>query len=153
MSSELRELYQEVILDHSKRPRNLREIVGGCKADGVNPLCGDKATVYLALDGDVVKDASFVGRGCSISTASASMMTEILKGKTIAEVQQMFERFHGLVTTGEAACEGGFDIADLDKLVVLAGVREFPMRVKCASLPWHTMKAALAGAGEEVSTE
>ena len=151
MSSELRELYQEVILDHSKRPRNLREIAGGRKADGVNPLCGDKATIYLALEGDVVKDASFVGRGCSISTASASMMTETLKGKTRAEVEALFERFHALIT-GDPS-KPGTGGADMGKLAVFSGVCEFPVRVKCASLPWHTMKAALEGEAEKVSTE
>ncbi len=149
--SELRDLYQEVILDHSKRPRNLREIAGGCRADGVNPLCGDKATVYLALEGDVVKDASFVGRGCSISTASASMMTELLKGKTRAEVVALFERFHALIT-GDPS-KPGTGGTELGKLAVFSGVCEFPVRVKCASLPWHTMKAALMGADEQVSTE
>jgi len=151
VSSELRELYQEVILDHSKRPRNLREIAGGRKADGVNPLCGDKATIYLALDGDVVKDASFVGKGCSISTASASMMTEILKGKTRAQAEALFERFHALIT-GDPS-KPGTGGADMGKLAVFSGVCEFPVRVKCASLPWHTMKAALEGADEKVSTE
>jgi nitrogen fixation NifU-like protein len=152
--SGLRELYQEVILDHGKTPRNFGKLeqVTGC-SHGHNPLCGDTVTIYLKIKDGIVEDISFEGRGCAISMASASMMTEILKGKTIAEVQQMFERFHGLVTTGEAACEGGFDIADLDKLVVLAGVREFPMRVKCATLAWHTLKAALDRKQEEVSVE
>jgi nitrogen fixation NifU-like protein len=151
VSSELRELYQEVILDHSKRPRNLREIPGGRKADGMNPLCGDRATVYLEMDGDVVKDASFLGKGCSISTASASMMTETLKGKTRAEVEALFERFHDLVT-GDPS-KPGTGGADLGKLAVFSGVCEFPVRVKCAALPWHTMKAALENAPEPVSTE
>ena len=151
MSAELRELYQEVILDHSKRPRNQREIVGGCKAHGVNPLCGDKATIYLAMDGDVVRDASFVGKGCSISTASASMMTEVLKGKTRAEVEALFERFHALIT-GDPS-KPGTGGGDMGKLAVFSGVCEFPVRVKCASLPWHTMKAALTGGDDKVSTE
>jgi nitrogen fixation NifU-like protein len=147
--NELRELYQEVILDHSKRPRNFREIEGASgKAEGFNPLCGDKATVYVRLEGDVVKDVSFKGAGCSISTASASMMTEALKGKTRAEAEALFERFHALITRGRS--EG--NAPDLGKLAVFSGVGEFPVRVKCASLPWHTVKAALQGEGY-VSTE
>ncbi|MFI5183634.1 MAG: Fe-S cluster assembly sulfur transfer protein SufU [Vicinamibacteria bacterium] len=150
MTHELRELYQEVILDHGKRPRNLREIEGANhKADGYNPLCGDRATIYLSLEGDVVKDASFVGKGCSISTASASMMTEAVKGKTRAEAEALFERFHALVT-GEAPKAGA---PALGKLEVFSGVSEFPVRVKCASLPWHTLKAALEGEATPVSTE
>ncbi len=150
MSDELRELYQEVILDHGKRPRNLREIPGASRtAEGYNPLCGDRATVYLTLDGDVVKDASFVGKGCSISTASASMMTEAVKGKTRAEAEALFERFHALVT-GEPARA---DAPELGKLAVFSGVSEFPVRVKCASLAWHTLKAALQGEAKPVSTE
>ena len=149
-ASELRELYQEVILDHGKRPRNLREIPGAdAHADGFNPLCGDRATIYLALDGDVVKDASFVGKGCSISTASASMMTEAVKGKTRAEVEALFERFHDLVTGAPAKA----DAPELGKLAVFSGVSEFPVRVKCASLAWHTLKAALQGEAAPVSTE
>jgi nitrogen fixation NifU-like protein len=147
--NELRELYQEVILDHSKRPRNFREMEGASgKAEGFNPLCGDKATVYVRLEGDVVKDVSFKGAGCSISTASASMMTEALKGKTRAEAEALFERFHALITRGRS--EGA--AADLGKLAVFSGVGEFPVRVKCASLPWHTVKAALQGE-RQVSTE
>ena len=147
--NELRELYQEVILDHSKRPRNFREMEGASgKAEGFNPLCGDQATVYVRLEGDVVKDVSFKGAGCSISTASASMMTEALKGKTRAEAEALFERFHALITRGRS--EGA--ASDLGKLAVFSGVGEFPVRVKCASLPWHTVKAALRGEGQ-VSTE
>ena len=150
MTNDLRELYQEVILDHGKRPRNLREIPGANhKAEGFNPLCGDRATVYLQLEGEIVKDVSFVGRGCSISTASASMMTESLRGKTRAEAEALFERFHDLVT-GEPVKPGG---PDLGKLAVFSGVSEFPVRVKCASLPWHTFKAALRGEATPVSTE
>jgi nitrogen fixation NifU-like protein len=153
LSEELRELYQEVILDHSKRPRNLRELPGATNhAEGYNPLCGDRATVYLTLEGDVVKDLSFVGKGCSISTASASMMTEALRGKTRAEVDALFERFHALVTAPpDTARENAAE--DLGKLKVFAGVCEFPARVKCASLAWHTLKAALAGEGQTVKTE
>jgi nitrogen fixation NifU-like protein len=149
--NDLRELYQEVILDHSKRPRNLRGMPGAShKADGYNPLCGDRATVYLHVDGDVVRDVSFEGSGCSISTASASMMTDALKGKTVAEAKALFERFHDLVTADPS--KAATASAELGKLAVFAGVHEFPMRVKCASLAWHTMKAALEG-GDRASTE
>jgi nitrogen fixation protein NifU and related proteins len=150
--SDLRELYQEVILDHSRRPRNLREIAGATHhAEGYNPLCGDRATVFLTVEGDVVKDVSFVGKGCSISTASASMMTEMLRGKTRAEAEALFERFHALVTAppDQAARNAA---PELGKLAVFSGVCEFPARVKCASLAWHTLKAALAG-DAQVTTE
>ena len=154
MGSELRELYQEVILDHTRKPRNLREIPdAGRRAEGFNPLCGDRATVYLELDGDVIRDVSFTGKGCSISTASASMMTEALKGKTRAEAERLFERFHELITAPPDQAGEKAD-RDLGKLEVFAGVCEFPVRVKCASLPWHTMKSALEGkADRSVSTE
>ena len=149
--SELSELYQEVILDHSKRPRNFHGMPGANrKAVGHNPLCGDRATVYLQVEGDVVKDASFEGAGCSISTASASMMTDALRGRTVAEALRLFERFHELVTSDPSKAQEAS--AELGKLGVFAGVHEFPMRVKCASLAWHTMKAALEG-GEKASTE
>jgi nitrogen fixation NifU-like protein len=149
---ELRELYQEVILDHAKRPRNFREIPAATgKADGFNPLCGDKATIFLELEGDVVKDVSFKGAGCSISTASASMMTEALRGKTRAEAEALFERFHRLVTSDPSRAQPD-PAPELGKLAVFSGVSEFPVRVKCASLPWHTFKAALEGAGR-ASTE
>jgi nitrogen fixation protein NifU and related proteins len=143
--SELRELYQEVILDHGRRPRNLRELPDASHhAEGFNPLCGDRATIYVRLEGDVIRDVSFVGQGCSISTASASMMTEILKGKTRAEAEELFERFHALVTAPpDKAAENA--APELGKLAVFSGVCEFPARVKCASLAWHTLKAALAG--------
>lgn len=148
--NELRELYQEVILDHSRQPRNFRaEPAASRKAEGYNPLCGDKATVYLTLDGDVLRDVSFVGKGCSISTASASMMTESLKGKTRAEAEALFQRFRGLLT-GELAAPGA---PALGKLEVFSGVCEFPVRIKCASLPWHTLHAALEGEAAPVSTE
>src|SRR5262249_5335680 len=152
--SELRDLYQEVILDHSKRPRNFHSLPSANrKAEGYNPLCGDRETVYLQVEGDVLKDVAFEGSGCAISTASASMMTESLKGKTRAEADALFERFHGLIT---GAPEGGGGPA-LGKLEVFSGVREFPIRVKCATLPWHTLKAALQGNGASatptVSTE
>jgi len=149
--NDLRELYQEVILDHSKRPRNFRELPGANRrAEGHNPLCGDRATVYLLVEGDVVRDVSFEGSGCSISTASASMMTDALKGKTLAEARALFERFHELVTADPSKTAAAS--AELGKLAVFAGVHEFPMRVKCASLAWHTMKAALEG-GASATTE
>jgi len=151
MSSELRDLYQEVILDHSKTPRNFGELEGANrKAEGYNPLCGDRETVFLLLDGDVLREVRFRGAGCAISTASASMMTESVKGKTRAEADALFERFHGLITGQGDGARGG---PPLGKLEVFSGVREYPVRVKCATLPWHTLKAALDGAEEPVSTE
>lgn len=148
---ELRELYQTVILDHNRRPRNFREPSGANRSgQGHNPLCGDQVTVYLALDGDVVKDVGFQGHGCAISTASASLMTEAIKGKSVQQAKDLFERFHALVTTPAAE---SVDSADLGKLSVFAGVREFPMRVKCATLCWHTLCSALEGSGERVTTE
>ena len=147
--SELRELYQSLILDHNKKPRNFREPEqANRRAEGKNPLCGDEITVYLTVDGDdVVQDVAFQGTGCAISTASASLMTEAIKGKRCDEVRELFARFHELVT-----CEKK-DGAGLGKLVVFAGVREFPMRVKCATLPWHTVRSALAGSSEAATTE
>jgi nitrogen fixation NifU-like protein len=153
VNAELRELYQEVILDHSKKPRNFHELQGANRsADGFNPLCGDKATIFVRLEGDVVKDVSFTGKGCSISTASASMMTEALKGKTRQQADALFERFHALVT---APSDKAHDNAapELGKLAAFSGVCEFPVRVKCASLPWHTFKAALEGQNQPVKTE
>jgi nitrogen fixation NifU-like protein len=148
---DLRELYQEVILDHSKRPRNFHPMPEANRsAVGHNPLCGDRVTVFVRVDGDVVKDVSFEGAGCSISTASASMMTDALKGKTTAEARALFERFHALVTADPS--QAATAAAELGKLAVFAGVHEFPMRVKCASLAWHTLKAALEG-GDRASTE
>jgi nitrogen fixation NifU-like protein len=147
MMSGLSDLYQEVIIDHSRRPRNFRAVEGATsRAEGYNPLCGDKVTVELKLENDVVTDVAFRGSGCAISTASASLMTESLKGRTRAEAEKMFERFHELVT-GESAP------SDIGKLAVFGGVREYPARVKCATLAWHTMRAALRSPGEEVSTE
>jgi nitrogen fixation protein NifU and related proteins len=149
--SELRELYQELILDHSRRPRNFGALEGANRtAEGYNPLCGDQLTVYLKMDGDRIEDVRFCGSGCAISRASASLMTAALKGKTRDEAEALFSRFHGLVT-GSPDCPA--DPEELGKLAVFAGVREFPVRVKCASLPWHTLRAALAGADEPVSTE
>jgi nitrogen fixation NifU-like protein len=148
--SDLRDLYQDVILEHSKAPRNYRELpAANHKAEGFNPLCGDRFTVYVTVEGDVIRDISFQGSGCAISKASASMMTQVLKGKTTAEAEQLFERFHGMVT-GHAP---GNDAADMGKLAVFSGVSEFPVRVKCASLAWHTLLAALEGKQEAVSTE
>ena len=148
---ELRDLYQEVILDHSKRPRNFGELAGANRrAEGYNPLCGDRETVYVKLQGDVLEEVGFRGAGCAISTASASMMTDSVKGKTRAEAETLFERFHDLIT-GKDGEEGG--APELGKLTVFSGVREFPIRVKCATLPWHTLKAALAGEDKTVSTE
>jgi nitrogen fixation protein NifU and related proteins len=151
--TDLRDLYQEVILDHSKRPRNFRELPqANHRADGYNPLCGDRATVYVRLDGDRVTDVAFKGSGCSISTASASMMTESVKGKSRQEVERLFARFHDLVTAPpDKASENA--APELGKLAVFSGVCEFPVRVKCASLPWHTLKAALKGEAAPVSTE
>ncbi len=149
--SELRELYQSVILDHNKRPRNFHEPEGANRtADGFNPLCGDKITVYLELEDDLVKDVGFSGSGCAISTASASLMTQSIKGKSLSEVRQLFDGFHGLVTGNPGE---GADSEKLGKLAVFSGVREFPVRVKCATLAWHTMRSALDGTGEVAKTE
>ena len=149
---ELRELYQEVILDHSKRPRNFGELAGANRrAEGHNPLCGDRETVFIRLEDDLLKDVGFRGAGCAISTASASMMTEAVKGKSRAEAEALFERFHDLITGKDGRNETG--APELGKLTVFSGVREFPVRVKCATLPWHTLRAALAGAETTVSTE
>ena len=149
--SDLRELYQDLILDHTKKPRNFRRLEGATrKVDGFNPLCGDRVTVYLDLEADRVKDISFQGSGCAISTASASVMTESVKGKPRAEVEVLFERFHQLVTGKSPATTDG---PALGKLAVFSGVSEFPVRVKCATLAWHTLRAALKDAGETVSTE
>jgi nitrogen fixation NifU-like protein len=149
--SDLRELYQELIIDHSKRPRNFKVLeAAGRKAEGYNPLCGDKVTVFLELEDERVKNVSFQGSGCAISTASASVMTESVKGKTLAEVEALFDIFHRMVM-GKPAATG--NAPELGKLTVFSGVSEFPARVKCATLAWHTLHAALQGAGETVSTE
>jgi nitrogen fixation NifU-like protein len=148
--TDLQDLYQELILDHGSRPRNLKKLAGANHtADGYNPLCGDKVKVYVNLDGEVVKDISFEGAGCAISTASASIMTETLKGKTRAEADALFEMFHDLVTGQQRK----LDSPELGKLAVFSGVSEFPMRVKCATLSWHTLRAAIKGKEEVVSTE
>jgi nitrogen fixation NifU-like protein len=149
---DLRDLYQEVILDHSKRPRNFGELAGANRhAEGYNPLCGDRETVYVRLENGVLEDVGFRGAGCAISTASASMMTDSVKGKTLAEAEALFERFHDLITGNDGMTKTARP--DLGKLAVFSGVREFPVRVKCATLPWHTLKAALAGEDKTVSTE
>ena len=146
--SDLRELYQEVILDHAKKPRNFRVMdEASAKADGFNPLCGDRATIFVRMDGERVADVSFKGAGCSISTASASLMTDAVKGKTKAEAEELFERFHGLVTADPSRARLDAASPGLGKLAVFAGVCEYPARVKCASLAWHTLKAALEGQG------
>ena len=149
-NGELSDLYQEVILEHSKAPRNFRKPVEANQhAEGYNPLCGDRCTVYINMDGDAIRDIAFQGSGCAISRASASMMTQILKGKTKAEAAKLFEEFHGLVTGKEAAPE----TPDLGKLKVFSGVSKFPARVKCATLAWHTLQSALENKDEPISTE
>jgi nitrogen fixation protein NifU and related proteins len=146
--SDLRDLYQELILDHNKRPRNFKELADANRtAEGYNPLCGDKVKVFLRVEGGLVKDVSFQGSGCAISKASASVMTESLKGKTVAEVEALFKRFRDLVMGKESETD------DLGKLVVFSGVCEFPTRVKCATLAWHALFAALQGKDNAVSTE
>lgn len=145
---DLKALYQEVIIDHNRHPRNCHKLADADRmADGFNPLCGDRLTVYLKLRDGVIADAAFEGEGCAISVASASLMTEHLKGKTESEAQAIFDRFRALVMGEEEAGAG------LDKLVVLAGVKEFPARVKCATLAWHTLTAALKDRREPVTTE
>jgi nitrogen fixation NifU-like protein len=145
--SELNELYQEVILDHNRRPHNFRVIESPtAKQEGYNPLCGDRLTLYVTVDNEVITDVAFQGSGCAISKASASLMTDALKGKTVAAARELFDRFHDMITSNPDT-----PADDLGKLSVLAGVREFPTRVKCASLAWHTMKAAV-GTGSGPST-
>ncbi|HSU81785.1 MAG TPA: SUF system NifU family Fe-S cluster assembly protein [Thermoanaerobaculia bacterium] len=145
--SDLRDLYQEVILDHNRRPRNFGPLpAANRRAEGHNPLCGDRVTVYLEVEGGRIRDVSFEGAGCAISTASASLMTEALKGLSLEEARTLFHGFHELVTKGD---EG----EDLGKLAVFTGVREYPMRVKCATLAWHTLMAALDAKDQPVTTE
>jgi nitrogen fixation NifU-like protein len=148
--SDLRELYQEVILDHNKRPRNFGPLAeANRRAEGRNPLCGDHLSVQIDVEGGVIKNVAFEGAGCAISRASASLMTDAVKGKPVEEAERMFEEFHQMVTSGvEEAVE-----ESLGKLAVFCGVREFPSRVKCASLAWHTLHAALEAKGEAASTE
>ncbi len=151
MSSDLQDLYQEVVLDHGKRPRNFREVEGAtARAEGYNPLCGDQLTVTMRLEDGVIRDVGFVGQGCAISRASASLMTGAVKDMTRAQAEHLFEQVHTLVTEGPDAVK---DAEVLGKLAVLSGVSEFPTRVKCASLAWHALRAALAGQSSAVSTE
>jgi nitrogen fixation NifU-like protein len=150
MFDELRDLYQEVIFDHNRNPRNFRVIDDADrKVEGFNPLCGDRLTLYLKLNGEVISDASFQGSGCAISTASASLMTEIVKGKPISEAEALFNQFHQM-TTGK---DESIQLEALGKLAVLAGVRDYPARVKCATLAWHTLDAALKNERAAISTE
>jgi nitrogen fixation NifU-like protein len=149
--SDLKSLYQEVILDHNKNPRNFKKLEDAdCSVDGYNPLCGDHYTIFLKMDGEVISEIAFQGSGCAISKASASVMSTILKGKTRSEAEVLFEKFHHLVR-GEMKGETGID--ELGKLAAFSGVSEFPARVKCAILPWHTMKNAIEKNKETVSTE
>jgi nitrogen fixation NifU-like protein len=151
VKSELRDLYQEVVIDHSKKPRNFRKPEGTNRsAEGMNPLCGDEITVHLKVAGDVIQDIGFQGAGCAISKASASMMTAALKNKTKAEAESLFERVHSMLTEGP---KSKVNPEELGKLAALSGVWEFPARVKCASLAWHTLRSALDGSGALVSTE
>jgi nitrogen fixation NifU-like protein len=150
MNDALTDLYQEVILDHSRNPRNFGSAADANRqARGNNPLCGDRVTVYLSVENEKISDARFEARGCAISIASASMMTEMIKGKTIDEAKSLFERFHSLVTSDS----NGVSVDDLAELDSLSGVRAFPTRIKCATLAWHAMTAALDGTDEDVKTE
>ena len=150
MSSDLRELYQQVILDHNKNPRNFRELANPTsRVEGFNPLCGDHYTVFVQLDGDKIKEVTFVGNGCAISKASASVMSSTVKGKSTEEAGHLFETFHKLVT-GDTS---GLDAAELGRLAAFSGVSEFPARVKCATLAWHTLRTALEGNKDTVTTE
>jgi nitrogen fixation protein NifU and related proteins len=149
--ADLRDLYQEVVIDHSKHPRNFRKLEGAnLMAQGYNPLCGDRVTIYLKFEDGQVKDIAFEGSGCAISTASTSIMTEVLKGKTKAQAEAIFENFHDLVT---GVRETGNDSPALGKLEVFSNVSDYPVRVKCATLAWHTLRSALEGSGDVVSTE
>jgi nitrogen fixation protein NifU and related proteins len=151
MDPQLRELYQEVILDHNKSPRNFKKLeTANRSAEGYNPLCGDKIDIFLDVEDDVVKDISFQGSGCAISKASASLMSTIIKGKPVEEAKKLFEKFHDLIT---GKLDENSNIEELGKLAVLGGVKEFPMRVKCASLAWHTMLTALKNESKTVTTE
>ncbi|HEX3553260.1 MAG TPA: SUF system NifU family Fe-S cluster assembly protein [Thermoanaerobaculia bacterium] len=150
--NDLRDLYQEVILDHNRRPRNFGPLASANhRAEGNNPLCGDQVTVLLDLDEDRIRDIAFQGAGCAISTASASLMTEALKGQSVEAARRLFDVFHDLLTTGEV--REGEGLPELGKLAVFTGVREYPMRVKCATLAWHTLLAALDQKDQPVSTE
>ncbi len=149
--SELRELYQEVVLDHNSRPRNYRELDDADEtAEGYNPLCGDQLTVYVKFDDGLIEEVAFQGKGCAISRASSSMMTQAVKGKSRKEARRIFHAFRELITKGEDADIDGVDLGDLE---VLAGVADFPSRVKCASLAWHTLNSVLEHDAEQVTTE
>jgi nitrogen fixation protein NifU and related proteins len=151
VNHELRDLYQEVVIDHSRKPRNFRKPEGANRsAEGMNPLCGDEIKVYLKLAGDVIEEIGFEGAGCAISKASASLMTTALKSKTKAEAEALFQRVHSMLSEGP---KSKVDPEELGKLAVLSGVWEFPSRVKCATLAWHTLRSALDGAAAPVSTE
>ena len=150
--NELQELYREVILDHNRRPRNFGEIEDADRVvEGVNPLCGDRMTLYVDLDGEQVSDIRFKGTGCAISVASSSLMTEKAKGNSIAELTKLFDRVHEMLT-GDGA-SGDADLAQMDKLAVLSGVRAYPTRVKCATLAWHALMGAISGSRDRISTE
>jgi nitrogen fixation NifU-like protein len=148
MSEDVRDLYQQVILDHDKRPRNFRSIGDARRAEGHNPLCGDRLTVYVRIEDGVIRDVSFEGSGCAISRASASLMTETIKGRTLAEADALHQQLHAMMTAAPDA-----PVADLGPLTALSGVRQFPVRVKCATLAWHTLRAAADSHGAVVSTE
>ena len=147
--SDLRELYQQVILDHNKNPRNFREMADATsKIEGYNPLCGDHYTIWVLLDGNTIKDIGFTGSGCAISKASASVMSSSVKGKSTADAHELFDKFHKLVTG-----EGGLDVEEAGRFAAFSGVSEFPARVKCATLAWHTLNTALKGEEQVVTTE
>ena len=149
--SELQELYQEILIDHNNRPRNFRKLEGANhSSEGYNPLCGDRITIYLRVEDDVIADVGFQGSGCAISRASASMMSESVKGKSTAEAEDVFKLFHRMITQQP---DSDSDFADLGDLEILSGVSEFPVRIKCATLSWHTLRAALEGGEETASTE
>jgi nitrogen fixation NifU-like protein len=152
--SDVRELYQSVILDHNKRPRNFRKVErANRRAEGYNPLCGDKVTVQLRVEDGVVRDVGFEGSGCAISTASASMMTESVKGRSLADAERLFRQFHDLLVCESRTAPSDDEQKALGKLTVFSGVREYPARVKCATLVWHALHSALEGSGDPVSTE
>ena len=149
--NELQELYREVILDHNRHPRNFGELEDADRVvEGVNPLCGDRITLYVKMDDDKVQDIRFKGTGCAISVASSSLMTEKAKGGSLKEIETLFERVHEMLTGDSSATE---DLESLDKLAALSGVREYPTRVKCATLAWHALKSAVAGSEDKISTE
>ena len=150
--NELQDLYREVILDHNRSPRNFGELEDADRIiEGVNPLCGDRMTLYVKLDGDTVQDIRFKGTGCAISVASSSLMTEKVKGASLQETLELFDKVHDMLTAADY--DGSADLEDLDKLAALSGVREYPTRVKCASLSWHALKSALTSVDDKISTE